>query len=362
MVPWFNNFPRILKHGDLGYLDVRISRIKVISLESLPYNIGASIPKHTSKGTMKSKTASRKRKQGSRLFNMQEEIFVLICVILCSSGSFLFHILIFKVPIYTHREAGVVRSGLGSGRDGIILFLYDVVKPDNQLSKTSLDLLFESPESTGLMSTGLATAWITFEHFEPTSIQLMLDHSPINLLHNQKRCENMYFMNCHEFGVSSQPSINRLIKPRLTRIRINNLSFLDVNSEVPIWHERKITPSLIQAIHAVEIETRAVSMELACKCYHFTFLNNLLLTSDEVGCNLFRYSFHLLNKSYKTFSHRIFLEIIFLIPKECKEPIGKFSKLISATKLHNTHTISQPRHQGTIFGTCLASAITEGFP
>ncbi|KNZ61104.1 hypothetical protein VP01_1450g1 [Puccinia sorghi] len=56
------------------------------------------------------------------------------------------------------------------------------------------------------------------------------------------------------------------------------------------------------------IFTGAVSTALACKCFHMTFLNNLL---DEVGCNLFRSSFHQLKKYFISFAHPIFLEMIF---------------------------------------------------
>ncbi|KNZ56348.1 hypothetical protein VP01_2427g1 [Puccinia sorghi] len=59
----------------------------------------------------------------------------------------------------------------------------------------------------------------------------------------------------------------------------------------------------------------AFSLALAFKCYNFTFLNDLL---DEVVCNLFRYSFHLLKTSYITFAFLIFLEIIFEFQKNIK--------------------------------------------
>ncbi|KNZ57819.1 hypothetical protein VP01_2063g2 [Puccinia sorghi] len=83
---------------------------------------------------------------------------------------------------------------------------------------------------------------------------------------------------------------------------------------------------------------RDVSMALSCKFYHFTFLNNLLLVLTCVDAKLknqpdalpksscyhpsnkVRYSFHLLKKSYTTFAHPIFLEIIFEFQKNVKNP------------------------------------------
>ncbi|KNZ51416.1 hypothetical protein VP01_3966g2 [Puccinia sorghi] len=175
----------------------------------------------------------------------------------------------------------------------------------------------------GYPNWGIISSIRTFVH-PPVAIYILnLDHN--NMMKNdiqkfllvemlEPLVQNLIGLNMFGTYISSNKN-DLMINGKLFHHDINCYHSQKLNAQHIISHKKTIT--------------RAVTMALACKCFHITFLNKLMklvVTCVDIinnqpdvlpnsSCynpsNMKKSSFHLVNKSYIYFAHPIFLEIIF---------------------------------------------------